>query len=159
MALLICPDCGHRVSHRALACPQCAGPITSAEPPPVLESTPPDSNDAPVQTPERKGGPVPATLAAWHGELRAARASAAMVTKRCARCGLDVAADFFRAKSGAGYLCGECAEADDRRRFVVAERTRKFFIAAAVIVLIATMTTLAVAVGASRAAHPAAPPR
>ena len=56
MALLICPDCGHKVSSRAAACPECGCPVKymtepfpSAEPAQPARAVPPAEPAQPVQ--------------------------------------------------------------------------------------------------------------
>jgi hypothetical protein len=154
MALIVCKDCGHKVSDMALACPQCARPVearrelraasegarvTRLRPAPVTsepERRPVASAEPP---PVEAASSLPTALVAWQGELRVARESTQGVAKHCLECGIDVALDGFRARAANGYLCGDCQD-----RAVQNSLARQFWIRSVItkVLIIAALTAV-----------------
>jgi hypothetical protein len=128
MALIRCPDCGHKVSDLAAACPECARPIAAAQEAKAVRAVSGGSIARPASAPtpilalastpgQPKAEPElpPATLA-WREELLTARTSTAPA-KVCERCGRNVALDPFRQKAKTAYICAEGLDEDrDRAR-------------------------------------------
>jgi len=150
MALVVCEDCGHKVSDLAFACPKCARPMIPAEGAAVASG----ERDRERMRASFDGGAdvgaaytatQPVVRAEWLGDLRKARETPAG-TKACKRCNADVALDAFRQKVGEGYLCADCLDQDEDRRRVRGERFSKLAITLSVLLLAGAITAGAVAV-------------
>jgi bacterioferritin-associated ferredoxin len=102
------------------------------------DSAPGDALGSEASSP--KAAPLAPGILVWAAEL-ASVSPTDETTKRCARCGQSVARDTFRAKEGAGYLCGECR--NDAREQVMRTRTRleKWLQIAIACLLIGAVTT------------------
>jgi len=152
MALVVCEDCGHKVSDLAFACPKCARPMIPVEGAAVA----PGERDRERMRASFDGGDrvgsitadtatQPVVRAEWLGDLRKARETPPG-KKACKRCNADVALDSFRQKVGDGYLCADCLDADEDRRRVRGERFSKVALTLSVLLLAGAITAGAVAV-------------
>jgi hypothetical protein len=152
MALICCPDCGHKVSDLAAACPECARPIAAAQETKAVRAVSggsiarPASAPTPIlalaSTPERaKAEPElpPATLA-WREELRSAR-EAPTIAKVCGRCGKDVALDPFRQKVKTDYICAECLDGERDRSARRGALVRKLFVGLVLFAIVGAVTS------------------
>lgn len=107
MALIRCPDCGRRVSDRAVACPDCARPIAGEAAPVAL-----DVGEAPRA---RK-----AAVLRGRGDAMAPLVGATPTPVVCRECGERVT---LMHEPGRAWLCDDCGEAaairDAKRRALV----------------------------------------
>ena len=141
MALILCADCGHKVSSLAIACPQCARPIAALEEARALVATRGGARVTALRAKSSAESAQPvapftpelaSSVVAWRDQLRRVQAHDHTTTKLCLRCDADVSVDPFRRKSDAGYTCGECFDRESAR----SARVRAFVTRALLIVTV-----------------------
>jgi hypothetical protein len=157
MALIRCPDCGHKVSDLAFACPQCARPVAAllgeqAAPkvaravshggariavlrPHVAPAEPPGPDASRPQT-----TPLGPAIVKWAAEL-ASVSETDETSKRCTRCRQSVARDSFRYKEASGYVCRECQQESADRSLRKQDLVERWLRIALVCLLIGVVTT------------------
>jgi ribosomal protein S27AE len=114
----------------------------------VLRShaAPSDAPGSAASLPE--AAPLAPGILEWAVEL-ASVSPTDETTKRCARCGQSVARDTFRAKEGAGYLCGECRTDARERVLRTRAQVEKWLRIAMICLLVGAVTTAFVYGGAA----------
>jgi ribosomal protein S27AE len=100
-----------------------------------------------TNTPPPETAPLAPGILEWAAEL-ASVSPTDETTKRCARCGQGVARDTFRAKEGAGYVCGEC-RTDARERVLRTRAQLEKWLRIAMVCLLVGAISAAFVYGAS----------